>query len=268
MLFDLFKRRKPRATTEAASHAAVVPSGTMASAAEVSLLREVQVQRASDPMIGAKIGGREVASRMVETLRNERGVHVESLLCALGALAGYACQASVRARAVSQGIAEDEAFVVVGTQDGARYFFGDAINAPLAEAPYSVWALAAGTAQSLGCATLPDCTTIFAHVADTVGGPAFGVPRLDGGYAPANAPIDYLRHDWPAMERLALKFCVGPEELPMVFGISIQVAMEMARDAIDPCRALRLVMECAIPMSKVDLSAATAPLSDAATPAD
>lgn len=49
-------------------------------------------------------------------LKNEKGVHIESLLCALGALAGYSCQAAVRAQAHSA------AFIVM---PGVQFPAGD-----------------------------------------------------------------------------------------------------------------------------------------------
>jgi hypothetical protein len=39
----------------------------------------------------------------------------------------------------------------------------------------------------------------------------------------------------------------------MVFAIAIQKAILMGKDVIDPTLAGTIVMECAVPMSKVDL---------------
>ena len=114
-------------------------TAAVASADEV-LLRQIAPQRDSDPLIGAKIGGREITQQLFTKMNSERSVHIESMLCALGALAGHACQASIRARNVARGVPETTDLVAVDTQDGKRYFFGDAINHPLAEAQYSIWA--------------------------------------------------------------------------------------------------------------------------------
>jgi hypothetical protein len=49
------------------------------------------------------------------------------------------------------------------------------------------------------------------------------------------------------------KFCPDPEQWPILMGLSIQEVIEMAKNVIDPCLALQIVMESSIPMSKVEL---------------
>lgn len=60
----------------------------------------------------------------------------QSLLCALGSLAGYSCQASLRTAAIQNGEHENSAFDIVKTVDGKQYFFGDPLNRELAESEY------------------------------------------------------------------------------------------------------------------------------------
>jgi hypothetical protein len=118
-----------------------------ASPAEEALLHQIAERSKIDPLIGAKIGSKEKTQRLLAGMKTERGVHIESLLCALGAIAGYACQASVRALALSRGMVETGLLVSVATKDGKTYCFGDELNKPLAESKYSVWGLSAGAAQ-------------------------------------------------------------------------------------------------------------------------
>ncbi len=223
--------------------------------ASEALLRAVEAQRKTDPYIGAKIGGKEVLHRLMSAFKNERGVHVESVLSALGALAGYACQADLRARALAAGQPEKAVFMVVETAKGQRYFFGDALNRLLVEEPISVWGLAAGAAQHLGCSPLPDVQEMFAHVAKTVGEADFGVPRIPEDHRPSDLPAGYLKTLWPALLPVLKTFCKSPAEWPLLYASAIQNLMEMAKDVLGPELALRIVMESAIPMSKVDLQA-------------
>lgn len=51
--------------------------------------RAISEQRKIDPLIAVKIGSREVAAWPMNGFRSERGVHVESYLACIGALAGY-----------------------------------------------------------------------------------------------------------------------------------------------------------------------------------
>jgi hypothetical protein len=200
-----------------------------------------------------QLGGKEVFGRIVDRMKDSRGIHVESLLACLGALAGYACQASIRARSLLPGAKSPGMQLVIAQgADGRQYFFGDALNAPLAESRLSLWSLTAGAVQKLG-KPLPDITGIFEHVASTVGGPEFGIPRVPEAHRPADLPINYLKTMWPVILPIAKPYCTEPSELPVVLGLAIEQAIVMGRTVIDPTLAARIVMECAVPMSKVDL---------------
>jgi hypothetical protein len=199
------------------------------------------------------LGGREVFLRIMNGMKDQRGVHIESLLTCLGALAGYACQAAVREANVSAGAKSPESGLTVATgADGRKYFFGDPLNRPLAENRHSVWSLTAGAIQQLG-KPLPNVEDIFKHVAGTVGGDQFGIPRLPDGHRAGDTPINFLKAVWPQILPIAQKFCDEPAHLPIVFGLAIQHAILMAKDVIDPTLAGTIAMESAVPMSKVDL---------------
>ncbi|SFU85505.1 hypothetical protein SAMN05216350_106214 [Polaromonas sp. YR568] len=221
---------------------------------EEALLRAIEEKRKTDSLIGAKIGSKEVVQRLLSGMKTERGVHIESLLCALGSLAGYACQADLRQQAKKQGMAETSLLMVVGTKDGKNFFFGDHLNKALAESQLSIWSLAAGAAQHNGCTKLPDVAEIFGYVTGTVGGESFGIPRLPDGHKPGDLPINYLKSLWPVMLNVIHPFCKESVEWPILFGFAIQEVMDLSKTAIKPDLALQVVMESAIPMSKVDLS--------------
>lgn len=225
----------------------------VAASADETLLRQIARQRDSDPLIGARIGGREITQQLFTRMNGERGVHIESMLCALGSLAGHACQAAIRARNVAQGLPETTNLVAVDTRDGKRYFFGDTLNQSLAEAQYSVWSLAAEQAQKAGVGQLPDVGEIFRHAAATVGSDAFGRLRVPPEHLPRDLPINYVRQLWPLMLPRIRKFCPEPEHWPVLLGFSIQEVIEQGKQVLNPFLAVRLVMESAIPISKENL---------------
>lgn len=221
-----------------------------------ALMRAIEEQRKNDPLVGAKLGSKEVNQRLINAMKNEKGVHIESLFCALGALAGYACQANLRAQALDKGMPETAAFTVIDTADGKKYFFGDPLNQVLAESKYSVWGLAAGAAQHNGCSSLPDISEIFGHVSKTVGSVEFGIPRIPDGHQPGDRPINYVKALWPNLLPTIKQFCQKPSEWPILLGLAVQEIMDMSKGVIAPDLALKIVMESAIPMSKVDLASA------------
>ena len=159
----------------ATAHANSQPTGNPA---EEALLRQIAGRSKTDPLIGAKIGSKEVTQRLLGGMKTDRGVHIESLLCALGALAGYSCQAALRAQALARGLPEVALLTSVQTKDGKTYFFGDHLNKPLAESQYSVWGISAGGAQQAGCKKLPDIAEIFKYTSTVVGTDAFGKLRI------------------------------------------------------------------------------------------
>lgn len=209
-----------------------------------------------DPLLGARLGAKQITHNLRCSMATECGVHIESFLCALASCAGYSCQASLRAKARSHGLDETAYFVRVEGEDGTAYFFGDALNRPLAESRYSVWSLAAGASQAAGCTEVLDMQDIFRHVAHTVGTPEFGLPRLPPEHSVSGKPLHFLEDLWPQILPLMLKFCPDPDHWPILMGLGIHDMIVEAKDVLDPCIALKIVMESAIPMSKVDLRTA------------
>ena len=221
-----------------------------------AMVRAIQQQKQADPFIGAKIAGKEILGRLMNAFKDERGVHSESLCCALGALAGYACQASVRAQSIAKGLDPDAGFSIATAKDGRKYFFGDPLNKLVAEDKYSVWSMAAGAAQAAGATQMPDLEGIFKHVAATVGGEGFGQPRYTDKNTAGDLPINYLTSIWPAFLPMVKKLTGDPALWPMAYAFAIQEAITLMKGVVPPARALGIVMESAIPMSKVDLAAA------------
>lgn len=214
----------------------------------------IEKKKQADPLIGAKIGGKEVLGRLMSAMKNDKGVHVESLFCALGALAGYACQANLREQAVTRGLNPNAPFQVAKTTDGKSYYFGDPLNNALAEGKLSIWSLAAGAAQHNGAKSLPDINEIFQRTVSNIGSEKFGVPNAIEGHTAGALPSAYLKSLWPELLPVVRKLAGDPMLWPLVYGFAIQEAMDMARNAIPPHVALAIVMESAVPMSKVELA--------------
>lgn len=214
-------------------------------------LKAINEKRKTDPLIGAKFGGKALYSRLVSAMQDDRGVHVESLLCALGSLAGYACQASIRAQSIINGAGENSGFITAEGADGKSYFFGDPLNQALYESKYSVWSIAAGSTTERPSL---DVGEIFEYVANTVGSEQFGIPRTPDNHTPGDLPINYLKAFWPKVFPDIKKFCKHPVEWPVLAGVAIQAAIDESANIIPADVALKIIMESAIPMSKIDIS--------------
>ena len=179
--------------------------------------------------------------------------------CALGALAGYACQASLRARAVAAGQPEAAYLVAVNTLAGRQYFFGDPLNRLLVDEPLSLWRLAGEAARFAGCGALPELGPIFRDAAASAGTDAFGVLAPSHQPRPRHMPEHYLRRQWPAALAQLRRHCPDPAWWPLPPAIAAQRFIASAPAAEDACAALGLLMAAAIPMSKLDLAAPAHP---------
>lgn len=213
----------------------------------------VEQKREMDPLIGAKIGGRAVYERLSKVMMTADGIHVESLLCALGALAGYACQASLRRLAVEGGAREQAPFSITTAQDGRHYFSGEPLNQVLIAGKYSFWHLLAEVVRQAGGSRLPDIAEISAHVDETAGADNFGIPRLPAEHRPHDVPVRYLEAYWPVVLPIAQQLCHTPAEWPVLFTLAIQEVIEEGGEVLEADMAAKIVMESALPMARIDL---------------
>jgi hypothetical protein len=160
------------------------------------------------------------------------------------------------------------ALLNVDAGDGTKSLHGDALMLPLVESSLSIWALVGRTVQKLG-EPLPDIHDIVRHVTHTVGTSSFGVPRVPPGHHPRHSAVDYLTHLWPQILPVAQRFCRKPMQMPVLFGIALQRAIEHTKDKLSPTLGASIAMECAVAMARVALpgadanSAAARPAADA-----
>lgn len=191
-----------------------------------------------------------------QTYKSEKGVHIESVLSALGALSGYALQQGIRQELISnRGMPENKVFAIVQTKDGGTYYFGEIFDQPLFNTKpgqVSIFAIVAGAAQKAGAKKLPDINLLAKHNAETVGDPDYGTLTLPKNHQPIDHPIEAIKKHWQITEKL-LK-AKGTEPLMWSWEIATVAAdiIILGKQAIPPEIAVQLVMEPAISMSKIN----------------
>jgi hypothetical protein len=207
-----------------------------------------------DPYLGAKSAGREIYVRVRGAFDiGDSRLHARSLLCALGAVAGHACQASVRAQAIAAGKAPDAPFRSIQGADGRTYLWADAMMRTLAEDRMSLWNLTAAAARHHGARSLPDLEEIFEHNASVVGTRKFGLPRLLAEQSVAGSPAEFAKRLWPSVEE-AVRLTGDPKLWPIAAGLAVQEAIAATRDVVAPDLAVKIVMESAIPVSRIAIA--------------
>ncbi|QXG50099.1 hypothetical protein [Pseudomonas viridiflava] len=223
--------------------------------AQKAAMLDAAIEQASaeNPVVHLKIGAEELVQRLLAGMKNERGVHVESLLGILGSLAGFCVVDSVFKQVAASNRSTRECGILdVETADGSRYYLGDPMNHLLAGTDLSLWALVAGMINHLGSQNYPDFAEISGHVDGTLGGPEFGNPRVPEQHKPNDLPINYVRDLWPVVLPIIEQRVPVLQERVTLFGFAVQNVIEMGKDVIQPAMAGRLVMECAVPTAKLD----------------
>ena len=195
-----------------------------------------------------------IADWLMRELKDQRGIHCETLLTVVGALAGYAAQQALWEGMVKPGkLAIAQAFKVVETPSGATYFFGDTLDSLLVSMEpkhVSVWKIVAGSALSGGGEHLPNMNDLLRHCAATAGTSAFGLPRLPDDHLPSILPRAAVERFWPGA-RLLLSLA-DPLQWPLLMAHAAQKLMLAMKGSIAPDLAVKIVMEAAVPMSRVD----------------
>jgi hypothetical protein len=217
---------------------------------------------------------------MIEALSGPQGVHAETLLTVVGALAGFAAQHAIWETIVKPGKLplhggnqpEAGAFVVMSAKNGETYYFGDLLNsylvpqdrgaASLGPGMHSLWGfLSAAVTQCGGKPlTMEEIGEIFGNTASTVGGSQFGIPRFPEGHGTGIAPRQALNAGWPIAKNILSRTDAPTKNgevlwtghWPTVLALVAQKFVIYTKDVLDPALGMRIVYEAAIPMSKVD----------------
>jgi hypothetical protein len=214
---------------------------------------------------------------LLKAASDQRGVHVETLMTMVGALAGFSAQHAIWETVVKTGRMPEDggrnikagAFAVIDTKSAEKYYFGDLLNsylipqnAPLGPGQNTLWSFLAAAVQESGGAPVPpeQVAEIFRNAAQTVGGPQFGVPRLPEGRRTRLSPREALNALWPAAVKIlshegapgASGQRLSPGYWPTLIALTAQRLIKQSKGALDPALSMRIVLEAAVPMSKVD----------------
>ncbi len=184
-------------------------------------------------------GAEYVLYRIWATLQTEQGIHVESLLTCVGGLAGYACRSYARQLQTLSGGDSDDRLVSV-------------LGASLIDSPLSIWSLVSRAVLKLE-QPLPDIHEIVRRASQTAAADTRQVPQLPNWHRPQQPAIVYLKQLWPQTLPIAQRFCLRPMQMPVLYGIALQRAIEHTKDLLSPTLAASISMECAIAMSRVEL---------------
>lgn len=158
-----------------------------------------------------KLATDNLRQMLMRKLKGEMGIHAQTLLCAVGALAGFAAQNA----ALEQGeilarrrdLVAPRSLLLFTTPKGRRHLFGSWVNAPLLAgyghaAPLQRFLTEAGERAGMEPSDAPDFKALEARLSTGVTASGFGVLKAPRGHAPAAQPGELLKALWPQARRI------------------------------------------------------------------
>jgi hypothetical protein len=202
--------------------------------------------------------GRSISALlMARQIKSSGQIHAPTLLSELGALAGFSVQMSIRKAIIEpQKLDPDTLLVEALTRNGEKFFFSDLMNFMLFEnmeaPPYSVWAYVADAVPADTWMLLPDIPEIVSNAARSIGSRRFGVPRVPPPHVPHKLPRAALDEHWAMVRDELIASRRDAAGWPYDLAAAARWQMLTGRETLELPLAATIVMEAAVPMSKVD----------------
>ncbi len=186
-------------------------------------------------------------------MKDERGVRIEDIVAMLSSVGGHLCLVAVLDALRTEGRGPDDiGLVVIRGHDGNIYFFGDAPNWMLCEAPHSLVSLVFGAAHEHGApVSIEMLHDEMKRVAQRAGTPQFLELDLPAQHQ-VDSPLNWVRHFTPLVTNSILQGGTPPFWAPVVAGFALQQAVDVGRQTLDPMTICRIALGCALRAAKID----------------
>jgi len=175
-----------------------------------------------------------------------------AMLNALGACAGFAAQIAIWRELILPKNRNPGDFLVFVTAPSREvFFFGEAINQFLFSAgPDRLSFLSLAAATLSNASELPDIAELLGHVTQSIGSDNFGRPRVPPSIDLPELPRTALARTWGKMAQILKSY--RPAECPALLGATAYTIIDANRTLLAPPLAVKIVLEAAAPMSKLN----------------
>ncbi len=192
----------------------------------------------------------ELFARLMLGLKSPDGsLHPQSFLCALGSLAGYACQQDVINEYVrGKGLAPESVFDVIPSKSGEKFFFSELVDNKLAGDDHSVWTYVSAVLVKANSAA-PDVKEIFEHSIKSCGSEDFGRVR---GCETGEDIRGYVSLMWKPAEQIISECPQGT--MYAAVAMAAQKAMNAFRSVLPLTEQARIIMESAAAAARLSLA--------------
>ncbi len=219
---------------------------------------QLDTQRKQDPLTEIKMGAEKILRILVHLLKNKDNcLNCKDLLFYAGGLAGYAAQKSIWE---TYGTKQNTVCWRITAKNGKQYYYDNGmINQYLFTDPYSIWIIAAKTLEELhpqkkeltGDTLAVIAKRIIDNTNTFVGNDNY---RLNEKIELTDSNLSDLHDIWKNIKPIISQHCATPKEWPLLFSMVVRGALQFSDQAAPPEYALRLIMESAICIAKLDLS--------------
>ena len=198
--------------------------------------------------------GRLLSDLIFDSVEQEQHHADDTALCVLGSMAGYSAAVAASqafANADPEQLLEAD-YTTKIAHDGTRRLSGTLVNDALISGPKAFWRLLDAKARAMSGASMPGLAEIIAYVDATVLTEEFGRPRMPGSTRCLEAPSVLVDHLWPEFYPTLTSVDPDPQGWCASWGFAAQEILEEVCQSMNCADAMRIIMECAIPMSRRD----------------
>ncbi|WP_109127390.1 hypothetical protein [Dyella sp. C11] len=190
--------------------------------------------------------------------------HLPSIMVAIGACAGFSAQLAVWKTLVQPADRDPGDFLCnARTKAGEAFVMGDAINQFLWATLPDRLSFLSTAAGGLGDASeLPDLAELARYVIQTMGNETFGVPRYPRPGEYAELPRIALKKVFPNVVRQFERDGHPVAHWPALLGLIAWRIMNAKQNELKSAHAIAMLMESAVPMSRIDPSTMDTPRFD------
>ncbi len=204
------------------------------------LAYQVELRRNEDIHAGSKLAGREIYANLLEMLKTEKGVHIESLLAVIGTMGGYECMKgimtaldAVLANGYPLAMAGALSIYIAENKNGEKNLFGDRVGIEFASFYMTVAKISEPPWDKL--------KPLSEKAAQTCGSPEYWKTPFDDKVG--KSPRDLSEMFRGKFEETFKVFCRYPQERMLAWAVAAQLAVEQSSNVIAPETALSILGE-------------------------
>lgn len=198
--------------------------------------------------------GKDLADLIIVSVEDEERFGLDTALCIVGAMAGFsaACVAAANFSTMDSKAIQDGDYVRDAGHDGMPLYTGAIVDTALISGRLSFWRILEAKAKAILEQDVPAPAAIRDHVDGTIGSTEFGQPRMPDGVVCVERPAVLVAHLWPEFFETLTARDADPQTWCLSWGFAAQELLERSEGQIPCSDAVRAIMECAVPMSRLD----------------